>query len=142
MKTLLLAQGDLVVTPRGHATVTGSGRVKQDLALALGEELGHDRYHREWGSVVARFVGGAITPATELAVISEVNRVLGVYITAQRNSIQRDSLRQQISRFSTADVVQSVKSINAKINLDTITITVVLETGSRETVTITRTVGL
>lgn len=142
MKTLLLAQGDLVVTPRGHATVDGSSRVRQDLALALGEELGHDRFHREWGSVIARFVGGTVTASTELAVISEVNRVLGVYITTQRQNIQRDGLKQQISRFSTSDVVQSVQSITADILLDTIRITVVLLTGSRETVTITRTVGL
>ncbi len=142
MKTLLLTQGDLVVTPRGHATVSGSSRVKQDLALALGEELGNDRYHREWGSVVARFVGGPITASTELAVISEVNRVLGVYIGAQRQNIQRDALRQQISRFSTSDVVQSVKAIDVKVNLDTITVSVLLETGNKETVSITRTVGL
>lgn len=142
MKTLLLAQGDLVVTPRGHATVDGSPRIRQDLALALGEELGHDRFHREWGSVVARFVGGPITASTELAVVSEVNRVLGVYITAQRQNIQRDGLKQQISRFSTADVVQSVQSIVAEVFFDTIRITVTLLTGSRETVTITRTVGL
>lgn len=142
MKTLLLAQGDLVIGPGGHATVTGSGKVRQDLALALGEELGYDRFHREWGSVVTRFVGAPITPETEIAVYSEVARVLASYIQAQRAALTRDSLNDRISRYSTSDIVQQVLSIDAKVGFDTIFISTVLQVASGETVTINRTVGL
>lgn len=142
MKTLLLAQGDLVIGPAGHATVTGSSKVRQDLALALGEEYGHDRFHREWGSVVTRFLGSPITPETEMAVYSEVSRVLAGYIGAQRASLQRDALTTGGTRFTTADVVQQVRSITAKINIDTIEIIVSLLTASGENIALKRTVGL
>jgi phage baseplate assembly protein W len=142
LKTLLLSQGDLVLGPGGHATVTGSGKVRQDLALALGEELGHDRFHREWGSVVTRFVGAPINAETEIAIYSEVARVLASYIQAQRNALTRDGLNETISRYTTSDVVQAVLSIDAKVGFDTIFISTVLQVASGETVTINRTVGL
>lgn len=142
MKTLLLNQGDLVVGPSGHATVSGSSKVRQDLALALGEELGHDRFHREWGSVMTRFIGAPITAETEMMVYSEVARVLSSYIGAQRAVLTRDSLNDQMSRFNTSDVVQQVLSIDARIGYDTIFISTVLQVASGETVTINRTVGL
>lgn len=142
MKTLLLAQGDLVLGPQGHQTVTGSSKVRQDLALALGEEYGNDRFHREWGSVIMRYIGQPLTPEVELAIYSEVNRVLSGYIGAQRQGVQRDSMTGRGSRYTTSDVVRNVLSIDVRSNLDTITVTMVLETASNETVTLTRTVGL
>lgn len=142
MKTLLLSQGDLVIGPSGHATISGSGKVRQDLALALGEELGFDRFHREWGSVVTRFVGAPITPETELAVYSETARVLSQYIQAQKAGLTRDALSGNMSRYTTSDVVQQVISIDAKVGFDTIFISTVLQVASGETVTINRTVGL
>lgn len=142
MKTLLLAQGDLVLGPVGHQTVTGSAKVRQDLALALGEEYGNDRFHRQWGSVILRYVGQPIDAALELAVYSEVNRVLSAYIGAQRQGIKRDSLTGRMSRYTTSDVVTGVRTIDVKANLDTIKVSMVLETASNEMVAITRTVGL
>lgn len=142
MKTLLLAQGDLVLGPAGHQTVTGSSKVRQDLALALGEEYGHDRFHREWGSVIQRFIGEPINPALELAIYSEVNRVITAYIQAQRQGLQRDSLTGRLSRYSLADVVNSIQDIKVKSFQDTITVTMTLQTAANETVKITRTVGL
>jgi phage baseplate assembly protein W len=142
MKTLLLSQGDLVVGPGGHAQIQGSGKVRQDLALALGEELGHDRFHREWGSVVTRFVGAPITAETEMAVYSEVSRVLAQYIGSQRAAQTRDSLSDQISRYALNDVVRAVLAINVQVGFDTIFINTVLQVASGETVTVNRTVGL
>lgn len=139
---MLLSQGDLVLGPGGHVTTTGSSKVRQDLALALGEELGHDRYHREWGSVVLRFVGAAVTPEVVVAVESEVSRVLASYIQAQRASLLRDSLNETVSRYTTSDVVQQVLSVDAKVGFDTIFISTVLQVASGETVTVNRTVGL
>lgn len=142
MRTLLLSQGDLVVGPAGHATVTGSSKVRQDLALALGEDYGHDRFHPEWGSVVTRFVGAPITAETEMAVYSEVSRVLGQYISAQRSGMQRDSLNDSRTRYTTADVVQQVQAIKATVRQDTIEVIVSLLTASGESIAIKRTVGL
>jgi phage baseplate assembly protein W len=142
VKTLLLSGGDLVVGPGGHATVSGSSKVRQDLALALGEDYGHDRYHPEWGSVITRFLGAPITPETEMAVYSEVARVLGTYVALQKAALVRDSLQDQVSRFSLGDVVQEVTDITAKIGIDTIFISVTIRTSSGESVTLNRTVGL
>lgn len=142
MKTLLLSQGDLVVGPGGHTTIQGAGKVRQDLNLALGEEYGHDRFHREWGSTITRFLGAPITAETEMAVYSEVARVLGAYVNAQRASLTRDSLAEQTSRFNQSDIVRQVLSITAKVGYDTIFITTVLQVASGDTVTLSRTVGL
>lgn len=142
MKTLLLAQGDLVLGPAGHQTVTGSAKVRQDLALALGEEYGNDRFHRQWGSVILRYVGQPIDAALELAVYSEVNRVLSTYIGSQRQNIKRDSLTGRLSRYTTSDVVVGVQTIDVRATYDTIKVSMVLETAAHETVAITRTVGL
>lgn len=142
MKTLLLSQGDLVIGPGGHATISGSGKVRQDLSLALGEELGHDRFHREWGSVVPRFVGAPINEETQMAVYSEVSRVLAQYISAQRAAQVRDGLQDQVSRYTTSDIVREVISITAKVGFDTIFISTVLAVASGETVTLNRTMGL
>jgi phage baseplate assembly protein W len=140
MKTLALAGGDLVVGPNGHRTVTGSSKIRQDLALALGEPLGHDRFHPEWGSVLPNYVGRPITADTELLVRSEANRVVQVYIDVQKNEIVNDSLAGRRSRFTTADVVARLDDIQTSLTFDTIRVKLKLVTQSQETLTVAKTV--
>lgn len=129
-----------MVGPNGHKTVTGSAKIRQDLALALGEQLGHDRFHPEWGSVLPSYIGRPITADTELLVRSEANRVVQVYIDVQRNEIVNDTLAGRRSRFTTADVVARLDDIKTQINFDTIRVRLSLVTQSQEMLTISKTV--
>lgn len=140
VKTLALQGGDLVVGPQGHKTVTGSKKVRQDLALALGEAYGNDRFHPQWGSVLSSYVGRPITFDTEMLVRSETARVVQVYIDVQKAEIVNDVLAARRSRFTTADVVAQLNDIDTKITYDTIRVKLSLTTQSGESVSVARTV--
>lgn len=140
MKTLMLQNGDLAIGPRGHRTVTGSHKIRQDLALALGEEYGNDRFHPTWGSVLPNYTGRPITADTELLVRSEAARVVQVYIDTQRAEIVEDSLGGKRSRFTTADVVARLTDIDTMIAFDSIRVKLKLVTQSAELLTVARTV--
>jgi phage baseplate assembly protein W len=142
MKSLALVSGDLVAGPGGHRTVTGGPRIQQDLALALGEELGADPFHPEWGSVVVQYLGQPIDDETIFQVKSEVNRVVQQYITNQNRILREDSLQQARSSFMTADIVTGVSDVNAVVSLDSIKVSMNLTTQAGRTLPITRTVTL
>lgn len=143
IKTLALQSGDLVVTGRsGHKTITGLAKIRQDMALALAEPYGDDRFHPQWGSVLPNYVGTPITAETELLVRSEVARVIQGYIGVQQNEIVNDALNQNRTRYSTADVVAEVTDIQTEIAFDTIRVKVTLRTVSNQAVSITRSIAL
>lgn len=140
MKTLQLQGGDLVIGGNGHQTITGSPRIRQDLALALGEAIGNDRFHPQWGSTLPHFVGTPVNGSTNLIVRSEVARVVQSYIATQKAEIINDSLAGRRSRFTTADVVTRLNDITTAIAFDTIRVKLSLTTQSQENLTVTRTV--
>lgn len=140
MKTLALQGGDLVVGPQGHKTITGSAKIRQDLALALGEPYGNDRFHPTWGSVLPNYVGRPIGADTEMLVRSECARVVQLYIDTQRAEIVNDTLAARRSRFTTADVVARLDDIDTQIAYDTIRVKLALTTQSGESLNVARTV--
>jgi len=140
VKSLMLQGGDLGVGPQGHRTITGSSKIRQDLALALGEEYGTDRFHPNWGSVLPSYAGRPITADTELLVRSETARVVQVYIDIQRAEIVNDTLAGRRSRYTTADVVARLDDIDTQIAFDSIRVKLKLTTQSMELLTIARTV--
>lgn len=142
MKTLALVGGDLALGEGGYRTLTGSARIRQDLALAMAEPYGHDRFHPEYGSVLANYIGQPLDAELELLVRSEVVRVLHQYIGAQRVDIAADALSGSRSRFSYADVVDEISSVDTSVSYDTLKVTVVLRTRTGQTVRILRTVDL
>ena len=143
MKTLALSQGDLVVSGQsGHKTITGLAKVRQDLALALAEPYGDDRFHPQWGSVLPSYVGTPITAETELHVRSEVARVIQTYIDTQRNEVLNDALNSRRTRYSTADVVAEVTDVQTEVAWDIIRVKVTLRTASNQSVSITRSIAL
>jgi phage baseplate assembly protein W len=139
VKTLALQGGDLVVGSQGHRTITGSAKIRQDLALALAEPYGNDRFHPTWGSVLPSYVGRPITADTELLVRSEAQRVVQVYIDIQRSEIVNDNLAARRSRFTTADVVARLDNIDTQIAFDAIRVKLHLVTQSQEALTVSRT---
>lgn len=140
MKTLALRNGDLVVTGTGHQTISGSTKIRQELALALSEEFGADKYHPDWGSILGEFFGKPISDLTQDEIRSEVSRVIQAYIAIQSQEVLNDHLAQRASRFHTNDVVTGINSMTVNQSLDTIHISVDLATASGNTVTVNRTV--
>jgi phage baseplate assembly protein W len=142
MKTFALQSGDLVIGNTGHKMISGTSKIRQDLALALGETYGNDRFHPQWGSVLPNYIGTPITSDTEMLVRSEVARVIQYYIGIQQNEILQDALKVDRTRFSTADVVARVSNISTVINYDTIQVKVTLTTAAQQNVSITRSISL
>lgn len=136
VQTLGLVNGDLMLAQGGYQLYTGPQRIKQDLTLALNEEYGSDRFHPRYGSIVMRYIGQVLSPNLQSLVKAEVNRVVQNYIAIQNAEILRDSQVDVANRFSTSDVVRRIVSLVASSNIDTINISLALETLARETVTI------
>lgn len=141
MKTLALVGGDLAPGDGGYIILTGSARIRQDLALALGEAYGHDTFHPEYGSVLASYIGEPLTAELELLVRSEVVRVLQQYVAGQQADIASDSLSTSRSRYSTQDVVDSVTAVTTQVSFDTVKVLVSLVTRAGQTVNVARTVA-
>jgi len=142
VKTLALADGDLVATPFGHETISGALKIRQELLCSFAEPLGDDRFHPDFGSVIPNYLGRPLDEELEMLVLAEANRVLQNYVTIQRREVLNDHLDQRRSRFNASDVVRRVTNIHTTISLDTITIYVNLLTESGETVTLTSEVAL
>lgn len=140
MKTLALANGDLVVSAHGHRTITGAAKIRQDLALALGEPLGNDRFHRLWGSTLPAYIGQPIDDSTQAEVEAEARRVINQYISVHDEYIVADQQVGGRSRFGTADVVSEVTAISVNQDFDTIRVGVSLRTLAGTTITVNRTV--
>lgn len=140
MKTLALAAGDLVVGPTGHATISGSRKIRQELALHLGETYGADKYHPEMGSVLVEYIGEVIDDTTQMLVQAEVARVVQQYIGIQQREVLRDHLAARASRFDSSDVVTGIADISATVNFDTIRVSVTLTTAANETIQVNRTI--
>jgi phage baseplate assembly protein W len=142
MKTLALANGDLVVAPGGYATVTTAAKIRQDLALALGEPLGNDRFHTEWGSVLPTYIGQPMDAETESLVRAEVARVIEQQISIQQRDIARDSNSGAIARYATADVIAGIENIVVTVRYDVIRLIVSLVTQAGVRINISRTVNI
>jgi phage baseplate assembly protein W len=143
MKSLALIQGDLAIDGTGdYLTFSGVDRIRQDMTLALTEEYGADRFHPAWGSILKEYIGQPITPELEQAVRAEINRVAQNYITLQQQEVLRDTQFDVQGRFDTSDVVRSISNIQVRFFFDAIYVSATLTTLARDTVTISRQVGL
>lgn len=140
MKTLALVQGDLSPAPGGYLLYSGVPKIYQDLTMALQEEYGADTIHPRWGSILKRYVGQPLTPDTQAKVVTEINRVLNNYISVQNAKIKADNLSGNASSLTSDDVVQSVSSITANPMYDSLVISVILQTISRQDISITQVV--
>jgi len=142
MKTLALANGDLVVAPGGHATVTAAAKIRQDMALALGEPLGNDRFHTEWGSVLPTYIGQPVDEQTKLNVQAEVARIIEQQMAIQQRDISQDTMQGRASRYSSSDVIVGIQNLVVDIRYDTVKVTVSLVTQAGVRINIKRTVNI
>lgn len=143
LKTLALVNGDLVVGQGGHATVSGASKIRQMIALALGEYFGNDRFHpTQWGSNVIDQIGKPIDFMVQADVELEISRVMAQYIAIQDAEIYQDYLNGRRSRFAAADIIRNVTNIDVTVNMDSINVALSLVTLAGSSIDLNRTVAL
>lgn len=136
MLTFGLLSGDFALDSGNFLTITGKDKIRQDLALALSEEFGDDRFHPQWGSIIKRYLGQLVNPQLQQLVKAEVLRVVKNYIAVQQADVLADSQVDVMGRFNTSDVVRQVLAVNTSATRDTINVVLVLETLDRTSVQI------
>jgi phage baseplate assembly protein W len=141
VKTLALSNGDLVMDSGSLKTLDGPAKIRQDIALALGERYGDDPYNPGWGSVLPQYIGQPITDDTPMLVQAEVNRILQQYIASQQARLTTASLNNQQHTISTSEIIRTVNSVDVSAQWDTITVLINLTTMAGQTMTISRTVS-
>jgi hypothetical protein len=141
MMTLQMRNGDLVVTAKGHALVAGEAKTRQDLALAVREPYGIDRFHPEWGSLLPRYIGSQINLETEALIRAECTRIVK-NLMAQQQSIQSaDARGGHPNRFSTNEIIRGIASIDLKSDYDRFHVRINLTTQAKSVITETFTVA-
>lgn len=141
MKSLALSGGDLVVDAGGLRMLEGPAKIRQDLALALGEEYDTDPYHPGWGSVLIKYIGEAISDDTPMLVQAEVSRIIQQYMANQRAMLEAAALNNQAHTISTSEIIRTVNSIDVSVSYDSVKVLVDLTTMAGQTMQISRTVS-
>lgn len=136
MKTFLVRNGDLALGDGGFALISGPSKLRQDLALALQEPIGTDRFHRAFGSTLDQYVGQPTNPAIEAFIGAEVERVVINYITTQQALLQRDQLTGRSPRYDSGEVISRLDDVFVEQQFDRYVVTVTVTTMSREQVAV------
>ncbi len=141
MKTLALSGGDLVLGAGGLHMLDGPAKIRQDIALALGENYGGDLNHPGWGSVLHQYLGEPITADTPMLVQGEVNRILQQYIAGQQQRLAAAALNNQQHTIGTSEIIRTVNSIDVAVSYDSVSVLIDLTTMAGQTMKISRTVS-
>lgn len=139
MKTLALADGDLVLSGRGHATVDGVFKTMQDIGIALREEFGIDRFHPNWGSLLPNMIGRPFDESVLLDVRTEVTRVVNNYLNVQRDTVLRRASGASVSSAEIIDRVDKVQVVPK--DYGRIDVTIFLLTLDRRAFSLSMTIG-
>jgi hypothetical protein len=142
MKTFEIRGGDLVLGAGGFASITGAVKVKQDMAVAVREPFGVDRFHPLWGTVMEQFVGSTDTELVEGQIRSEVYRLVRNYVGTQSEQIRADTLAGRKPRYGTDELVSDIKALDIRQEFDRLYLRVTLSTNSGDQVTLTSTMGI
>lgn len=134
MHTLALSGGDLVATSAGHAVIDGTAMVRQNLALALGEPVGTDRFHPLWGSTLDAQTGTPLDDTAATGLRGEAIRVVQAMIAAQGAAIGADAASGARSRFSAADVIARLVDVQVTPRLDAASVYVKVATAAGDAV--------
>ena len=143
MRDIQLGSGDIMLSGGDFGMVTGSAYIRQRIATALAEPYGDDPWEPTWGSTLDSYLGSPIMPHTPALVASEVSRVLAQIIAAQRLQITGWMLTGSKAQLAAADVIASVQSVNAQVDIDpeTIDVQIALTTQGGQVLQVNRTVA-
>lgn len=129
MKTFDLVNGDLHLGPGGSfSMVTGSDKLVQDIGVALREPYGSDRFHPRWGSILPSFIGEAASPTASMDIRIETKRIIDNITTIQRAALSQDVNDGAPSRFSSGEVIDSIKSVDIRQDMDSLALRITLTT--------------
>lgn len=142
MKTFQIKDGDLVVGPGGFTSVTGSTKVRQDLAVAVREPLGCDRFHPRWGSTLAQYVGVFNDELIRGLIISEVYRLVRNYVAVQGDQVRTDSISGRKPRYRTDELVSDIEHVDLRQEFDRLYLRVTLSLTSGEQITLSSATGV
>lgn len=117
--SLALENGDLHATGSRLDIVQGSAKLSQDVDLWLREDYGINRFHPQFGSILDSFIGGVVSPGTNVEVQSEVLRVLQNY-----QNIQLSRFQANPQKFSPDELLNDVSGVNTQIAYDKVVVTV------------------
>lgn len=132
MKTLQLNHGDLVVSKRDYATISGTSKIRQDLRGALLEPMGNDRFHTGWGSLLDQAISSVVDENTRLDIESEINRIISNYAAVQSDRIDADISGAADSRYTTDEILSRIEGINVDLSMDSVKVKITLRTASGE----------
>jgi hypothetical protein len=141
MKTLQIRNGDLFVAPGGYGMLTGAAKVRQDLACAILEGLGEDRFHPRWGSTLPNMVGTPYMITTHTVMQSEVRRIVNNYMATQSQALQRDRIEGRQSRYSAQEIITKILDIKIGFRADRVTIRVLLQSLAGEQMSVATFIG-
>lgn len=141
MQTMLVRNGDLVLSGGELTQCSGTTKVQQDLSIALREALGVDKYHPQWGSLLGSYIGTSSDGTITMMIESEVRRVIANYQTIQTDKLNSDRANGFSPRYGLDEVVSGVTSVTIRQNLDEFDVAIGLRVVSGQTVTLITTAG-
>lgn len=141
MKTLMLRDGDLVVSKRDYVTVSGTGKIAQDLRGAMLEPMGNDRFHTGWGSLLDQAIASVVNEDTRLDIEAEVGRIISNYAAVQNDRIDADIAGGGESRYTTDEILSRIVGVSVELDFDKVRITVKLQTAAGEVVVLNESIG-
>ncbi len=141
MKTMRLRDGDLLVSRQDYMTVTGTGKIAQDLRGHLGEPIGNDRFHTAFGSTLHQFIGTLANEDTRSQIENEVNRVISNYAAVLRDKVEADITSENAPRFSTDEILSRIQDVKVDLRADSVQVEIRLQAASGEVVILTSAVN-
>jgi phage baseplate assembly protein W len=142
MQQLAISNGDLVLGQGGFAPVTGRARVIQDLAGALREPVGTDRFHPGYGSMLPAYIGQVLNDDLTALVEAEIYRVVQNYMMSRVAQMQEGQLSGRRTPLRADEVVSNITSIDFRQRHDRLDVRVSLATMAPSPVTIVTSVGV
>lgn len=141
MRTLAVRNGDLVLSGSKFGMVDGIARVQQQLGLAMREEFGNDRFHRQWGSTLPTWIGDVLTAEVPFEVRAEVTRVVRDFILNQNEQIKQRASLGFSAVVRAEELIVEISDVKVQTRQDTVLVKVTLRTASNQEFSILTTPG-
>jgi len=141
VRTLAVRNGDLVLSGSKFGMVDGIARVQQQLGLAMREEFGNDRFHRQWGSTLPTWIGDVLTAEVPFEVRAEVTRVVRDFILNQNEQIKQRASLGFSAVVRAEELIVEISDVKVQTRQDTVLVKVTLRTASNQEFSILTTPG-
>lgn len=143
--SLELRNGDLTLGEAAFGTVTGEAKLVQDLRAYILERIGTDDAHPSFGSLldggrlsdgtaVAGIIGQPNTELAQLEVESEIRRLATEYQNRQLARAKDDRITYGKTSLTRSEVLLGIREIDLEQDLDSLNLTVHLETAAKSTI--------